>query len=227
MWFLIKFMFKTVLAIAVVALAFAMYGIYTARALPDWFDETQADVDHANTAVHKQLNDGGVELLANKAMDVLRGKVAFTESEFNALFLASLKADADGRKLLSVSDGVRVFLHRDKVEISAIINLEKLAKVEPKAREAVDKFDKLFWIVEDNRLAVTVYGTPVARRGGLGVKDDFYAKVGQLEFSNETLRSMKVPVERANRTQLEIEYLHLKSVTVNPSDIVFGVQAKL
>lgn len=223
---MIKIMFKTVLAIVVVAIAVSAYGIYSARALPSWFDESKANGQYADDAINKQLGRGG-NLLAQKSLDILRGTVAFDEEEFNALILASLKADKDGRRLLQVSDGIRAFLREDEIEISAVINLNKLGTLEPKVREAIEKFDRLFWVIEDGRVAVTLFGTPVVRRGGLGVKDTFYAKVGEMEFSNETLRSLKVPVEEANKTELSVKYLSLKSVNVKPSKIEFGVRPRL
>lgn len=224
MW-LVKFMLKSVIAILVVVSALSVYGIYSAKALPEWFDPAQANGDYANGAISQQIEKGGVNLLAQKSLDILSGEVAFNEAEFNALFLASLKADPDGRRLLNVSDGVRAFLRNGEVELSAVINLNKLEQSEPKAREAVEKFDRIFWIVEEGRVAVTVFGTPEVRQGGIGVKDTFRAKVGEIAFSNETLRSLKVPVERANETQLAIDFLRLRSVNVKPNKIEFGVQS--
>ena len=225
--FLIKFMFKTVFAIVLVVLAVGAYGIYSARALPEWFDESKANTDFAGEAIKKELGNGGVDLLARKSVDILRGRVSLDSDEFNALLMASLKADEDGRKLLEVSDGVRAFLRQGEIEISAVINLNKLGKVDPKARSAVEKFDKIFWIIEDGRIAVSLFGTPVVRRGGIGVKDDFHARVGEISLSNDTLRSLKVPVERANQSEMAVKYLSLKSVSVVPGKIDFKVQPRL
>ncbi len=219
-------MFKTILAVVVMAIAVAAYGIYSARALPSWFDESKANTDYAGDTIDRELGKGGIKLLKSKSLDILRGRVSFSEAQFNALLMASLKADEDGRKLLKVSDGVRAFLRDEKIEISAVVNLNKLGKVDRKARDAVEKFNKLFWIIEDGRVAVTLYGTPVVRRGGIGVKDDFYAKVGEISFSNDTLRKLKVPVERANKEYLEIQYLNVQDVSVSNNDIEFGVRAR-
>ena len=133
----------------------------------------------------------------------------------------------DGRKLLKVSDGVRAFLRDGEIEVSAVINLNKLERVEPKARRALEKFDQLFWVIEDGRIALSLFGTPVARRGGIGIKDTFHVKIGAIAFSNDTLRSLKVPVERANEAELAIRYLSLKSVRVAPQEIQLGVRPKL
>ncbi len=223
---MIKVMFKTLLAMLIVAIALSVYGIYSARALPSWFDEGKANGQYADDAINKQLGRGA-DLLAQKSLDILRGRVAFNEEEFNALVLASLKADKDGRRLLTVSDGIRVFLRDGEIEISAVINLNKLGKMEPKVRDAIEKFDRFFWVIEDGRVAVTLFGTPVVRRGGLAVKDTFYAKVGDVEFSNQTLRSLKVPVDEANKNELVIEYLSLKSVNVQSNNIEFGVRPRI
>jgi len=174
--FLIKFMFKTVFAIVLVVLAVGAYGIYSARALPEWFDESKANTDFADEAIKKELGNGGVDLLARKSVDILRGRVSLDSDEFNALLMASLKADEDGRKLLEVSDGVRAFLRQGEIEISAVINLNKF---------------------------------------------------GEISLSNDTLRSLKVPVERANQSEMAVKYLSLKSVSVVPGKIDFKVQPRL
>ncbi len=219
-------MFKVLLASVLVILAVSFYGIYSARALPDWFDESKANTDFAGEAIQKELGRGGADLLARKSLDILRGRVSFSEDEFNALFMASLKADKDGRKLLKVSDGVRAFLKDGEIEVAAVINLKKLEQVEPKARKAIEKLDKLFWVIEDGRIAVALFGTPVVRGGGIGVKDNFHAKIGEISFSNDTLKSLNVPVERANQEQMAIKYLSLNSVVVKPKLIEFGVRPK-
>lgn len=218
-------MFKTLLAVILVVISVLAYGIYSARALPEWFDESAANGEYVDQAINKQLGRGG-NLLAQKSLDILRGRVAFNEEEFNALMLASLKSDPDGQRLLKVSDGIRAFLRNGEVEVSAVINLEKLGELEPDVKKAMEKFDRFFWVIEDGRVAVTVFGTPVVRRGGIGVKDTFYVKVGEMELSNETLRSLKVPVEQANQAELSIQYLSLKSVNVKPNQIEFGVRAR-
>ncbi len=223
---MIKFFFKSILVLVAIVCAVSVYGMYSARSLPSWFDPNAADTDYASKTVRDELGRGGAAMLAEKSVGILRGEVSFTEAEFNALVLASLQSDPDGRKLLQVSDGVRAILHPNELELSAVINLKKLGDLEPKARDAVQKFDKLFWIIQDDRVAVSVFGQPVIRSGGLGLKDTFRAKVGEMDFSNDTLRSLKVPVEKANQTKLSIDYLTLKSVTVDSSNIHFGVRPK-
>ena len=83
--------------LCVLALAISFYGIYSARALPDWFDESSANTDYATEAINTALGKGGANLLTQKSLDILRGQVSFSEDEFNALLLLSLKAD-EGRQ---------------------------------------------------------------------------------------------------------------------------------
>jgi len=223
----IKFLFKSILVIALLVIAIGAYGIYSARSLPDWFDESKANTDFAGEAIKKELGSKNQkQFLAKKSKEVLRGNVSFDQDEFNALMMAALKADDDGRKLLAVSDGVRAFLRPDEIEIAAVINLNKLGKIDPKARRKVEKFDRLFWIIDEGRVAVSLYGTPVARRGGIGIKDNFHLKVGEIPFSNDTLRSLKVPVERANKEKMAVKYLNVKSVAVSKGKIDFQVQPR-
>jgi len=152
--------------------------------------------------------------------------VQLSEPEFNAIFMASLKSDEKGRELLAVSDAVRAFLHEGEVELTAIINLDKVEAKNPKAREAVEKFDRIFPFIQDSRVALSVYGTPVARHGRVAIKDDFHIKVGALPISNETLRGFGVEVERANSTDLALKYLSIKSIQLKDREVGFRVQPR-
>jgi len=141
-------------------------------------------IDRLSEKIKRQ---GVAKFLGSKFTDVLDGSVAFDETEFNAVFLASLKSNKDGKKLLAVSDAVKAFIHDDEIELTAVINLEKLELVEPKARKAIEKFDRIFPFLNDSRVALTVYGTPVARDGKVAIRDDFHIKVGAIPISNDSL----------------------------------------
>ncbi len=217
-------MFKFIALILLIIVIAGGVAWYSAQSLPSWFDESvsQEDVtiEHLSEEIRRQ---GVAKFLGAKFSDVLDGSVAFNETEFNAILLASLKADTDGQKLLSVSDAVKAFIQDDEIELTAIINLDKLEKVEPKAREAVEKFDRIFPFLNDSRVALTVYGTPVARNGNIAIRDDFHIKVGAIPISNESLRALGAQVERANTTDLELKYLALQSINLKKGEIEFGV----
>ena len=207
--------------------AVAGYAWYSMQSLPSWFDETVDQEEQAVQNLADEIQNRGVgRFLGDKVADVLNGQVVFSEPEFNALFLASLESDHDGQKLLEVSDAVKAFLHKDEVELTAIINLDKVERVNPRARKRVEQFDKIFPFLEDSRVALTVYGTPVVRNGSIGIKDDFHIKVGAIPISNESLRGLGVEVERANSTNLPLKFLSLQSVVLDDDQVAFGVLPK-
>ena len=201
---------------------------YSMQSLPTWFDEQANQEQQVADALSKKISEQGVEaFLGNKILELVRGQVSFDETEFNALLIASLKLHEDGQKLIQVSDGVRAILHEDEIEIAAVINLDKVEKIDPKARKAVERFDKFFFFLDDARLAISVYGTPVVRNGSIAIKDDFHIKVGAIPISNSTLRQLGIEVERANDSELVLQLLNLSSVTLEKGNISFAARPRI
>ena len=201
---------------------------YSMQSLPTWFDEQANQEQQVADALSKKISEQGVEaFLGNKILELVRGQVSFDETDFNALLIASLKLHEDGQKLLQVSDGVRAILHEDEIEIAAVINLDKVEKIDPKARKAVERFDKFFFFLDDARLAISVYGTPVVRNGSIAIKDDFHIKVGAIPISNSTLRQLGIEVERANDSELVLQLLNLSSVTLEKGNISFAARPRI
>lgn len=203
-------------------------GWYSMQSLPAWFDEQASQEQQAVNALSQKISEQGMEaFLGDKIFDLVHGQIVFDETEFNALLLASLQLDEGGQQLLKVSDGIHTSIHEGEVEIAAIINLDKVEQVNPNARAAVERFDKFFFFLDDSRLAVSVYGTPIVRNGHLGIKDDFHIKVGAIPISNSTLRQLGVEVERANEIELALRLLTLSSVNFEKGKISFAAKAKL
>ena len=201
---------------------------YSMQSLPTWFDEQANQEQQVADALSKKISEQGVEaFLGNKILELVRGQVSFDETDFNALLIASLKLHEDGQKLLQVSDGVRAILHENEIEIAAVINLDKVEKIDPKARKAVERFDKFFFFLDDARLAISVYGTPVVRNGSIAIKDDFHIKVGAIPISNSTLRQLGIEVERANDSELVLQLLNLSSVTLEKGNISFAARPRI
>ena len=212
------------LAILLLGAAVAWYSM---QSLPSWFNEQASKEQQAVDALSQKISEQGVDaFLGDKIVDLVRGQIVFNETEFNALLLASLKLNADGQQLLQVSDGIHATLNKDEVEIATVINLDKVEQINPQAREAVESFDKFFFFLDDSRLAVSIYGTPVVRNGRLAIKDDFHIKVGAIPISNSTLKQLGVEVERANESELALHLLTLSSVTLEEGKISFAAQPR-
>ena len=201
---------------------------YSMQSLPTWFDEQTNQEQQVADALSKKISEQGVEaFLGNKILELVRGQVSFDETDFNALLIASLKLHEDGQKLIQVSDGVRAILHEDEIEIAAVINLDKVEQIDPNARKAVERFDKFFFFLDDSRLAISVYGTPVVRNGSIAIKDDFHIKVGAIPISNSTLRQLGIEVERANDSEFALQLLNLSSVTLEKGNISFAARPRI
>ena len=212
------------LAILLLGAAVAWYSM---QSLPSRFNEQASKEQQAVDALSQKISEQGVDaFLGDKIVDLVRGQIVFNETEFNALLLASLKLNADGQQLLQVSDGIHATLNKDEVEIATVINLDKVEQINPQAREAVESFDKFFFFLDDSRLAVSIYGTPVVRNGRLAIKDDFHIKVGAIPISNSTLKQLGVEVERANESELALRLLTLSSVTLEEGKISFAAQPR-
>ncbi len=197
---------------------------FSAQSLPNWFDEDTDQQARVTQDLSDQISrSGGREFLGNKLAEILSGRLSLNEAEFNALLLASLQADKDGRKLLAVSDGVNATINPNGIEVSAVINLDKLGEVDAKARDAVEKVNRLLPFLNDSRVAVALIGTPVARNGELGIKDDFSLRVGAIPISNSALRQLGAKVERANQESLDLKYLTVNSVALRSGELALGV----
>ena len=172
-------------------------------------------------------NQEAFTILISKLGQIQAGNVAFDEAEFNVLMLAGLAQDADGQKLLAVSDSIKAYLHEGEIEVNAIISLDKLEKVEPAAREALEQFNQFFLFLDGSKLNITVYGTPVARKGGIAIRDDFHIKVGAIPLSNGALRQLGVDVELANIHEIYIDKLAINSINLKSKTLELGVTPNL
>lgn len=218
-----RFLF-ILLLIVILGLGIAWFSM---QSLPSWFDPDSSQEDQVVEQLKQQIDQQGARaFLGNKLQDIVRGKLVMSEPEFNALLLASLEADEGGRQVLSVTDAIRAFIHKDQIEIAAIFNLDKIERVNPKARKTVERFDKLFFFLDGSRVSVSVYGTPVVRNGEIGIKDDFYLKVGAIPITNNTLRQLGVKVERANQESLALKLLRITSIETVENEITMGVRAR-
>lgn len=217
-------MFRFLSVIVLLALLVAGFAWYSAQSLPNWYNGGDSEQDQIAEKLSEQIRRQGVQsFLGGKVGDIVNGRLSLDQTEFNGVFLASLKNTEDGRTLLSVSDAVKAILHDGEIELAAIINLDKVERISPKAREAVEKVNRIFPFLNDSRVAVTVYGTPVVRNGQLGIKDDFHIKVGAIPISNDALRQLGAKVERANTSNLKLRYLRVNSVTTRDGHIDLGV----
>jgi len=143
-----------------------------------------------------------------------------SEFEFNQLLVASLANDFNGKQLLEVADSVSTKIHETYVEISALINLDKVEKVNPQARQSIERFENFLFFLDKNNLKVTVFVQPIINNGLIGVRDNFSLKLGPIPLSNDSLRQLGVQVEQVNSTYLKLNNIVLRSLQLNAGSIL-------
>lgn len=146
----------------------------------------------------------------------------YSEGEFNQLLIASLANDINGQKLLAVSDNLSSKIHGSHVEFSAVINLDKVEKVSPEARKSFKKFDQFLFLLNNNKLNITVYAELVPRNGRLGIRDNFSIALGPIPISNDALRQLNVNVSRANHTNLKLNGLFIQSIKLETGSVTLN-----
>lgn len=222
---MLKIIAVLVVTIVVLGGGIAGYMFYSARSLPDWFDESAPRQNLGTINVNTLNESQGLEqLLDGQSVSTVNRQAAFSDAQFTELFVESLTRDQNGQQLLAVSDAVKAFAHDDHVELTAVINLDKVEGIDPNLRRGIEKFDRIFPFIENARLALTVFGTPVVRNGRVGIKDDFHIKVGAIPISNQSLRTLGAEVERANEIDLALYNLSLKSIVLKEGQVVLSVQ---
>ena len=217
-------MLKIITFIVLLTIIAAGAAWHSAQSLPGWFSNASSQENQTAEGLNTQIKQqGATSFLNNKAAQSTDGSVVLNNAEFNAILLASLESHDEGQIIIAISDAIQAFIKKDQLEISAIVNLDKVEKIDPKARESVEKFDRFFPFLNGSRVALTVYGTPVARNGNIAIKDDFHIKVGAIPISNSTLRQLGVDVERANNTDLALDNLSINNIILRDGEIEFSI----
>lgn len=215
---------RTLLIILLVLVALIAGAWFSVQQLPSWYDQGTDPVADTTRNLDEQIRAAGTgNVLGKKIGEILSGELTLTDAELNALVIAALKADEDGRRVLEVSDAIRTHVTSDGLELGAVINLNKVERINPKARKAVEKVNKIFPFLDQSRLAVTLIATPVARNGMLGIKDDFSLRLGAIPISNSSLRQLGAKVERANKEHLDLRILQVNSVRTTTGQLLLGV----
>ena len=216
-------MFRILLFILVVIAGVSGFSWMKASALPDWYDQTA--LEGANDPVEefsKIIQNQGMEaFFSGKLSDLLAGKLILNQDEFNALILTSIAVNADGQKLLAVSDIVRAQIHENGLEIGLVINLKKLKQ------QNADKFNDLLGvlsILNDERVYLAVTGQPVAKNGELAFADNIAFKIGNLSVSDSLLGSIGISTEQLKQQTLKISYLTIKDVSLEGNNIGMAVR---
>lgn len=143
-----------------------------------------------------------------------------TDAEFTALLIESLRNDINGKTLLDVSESIQAKAHLGYIELTAVVNLDKVEKASPEARSVIDKVDGFLFFVDRNRMSITIIGKPVVRNGLVGIRDDFSIELGPVPISNESLRLLGVDVVQANFINLQLHQIVAESVNTEQGSVI-------
>ena len=197
---------------------------YSSQSLPSWYqpesDQQQQLVDNLSQQISQQ---GVSNFLDKKVSGVLNGQLELSENEFNALLLASLKSSEDGRKLLSVSDAINVQLEDEELQLGVVVDLNKIAGLDAKAKDAVNRLEELLPFLNNAKLSLGVRGKPVARDGEIGFADNFSVRIGALPISSSLLEQLGVSTHKVSQATLPIKHIKVKSINIEPDKIMLGV----
>jgi hypothetical protein len=195
--------------------------------MPDWYEADQSRQEQVVDTLTDEIKQQGVgKFLGNKFADVMRGEMRLSETEFNALLVASLSSSKDGRRLLSVSDAINADLQNERIELGVVVDLEKAAKQDAKTRERVDQLLQALPLLDKSKIYIAFSGRPIAKNGNLAFADDISIKIGSIPISNSLLRQLGVPLDRVSNASLPLQLMSINSITTSENEIVLGVRPR-
>jgi len=220
-------MFRFLVYIVVIAIAVAGFVWYSSQSMPDWYQPEQSHQQQVADTLADDIKQQGVgKFLGNKFAEVMRGEMRLSETEFNALLLASLSSSRDGRRLLKVSDAINADLQDDRVELGVVVNLEKAAQQDAKTKKRVEQLLQVLPLLDKSRIYVAISGRPIAKNGNLAFADDISIKIGAIPISNSLLRQLGVPLDRVSNASLPLQLMSIKSIVTSEDEIVLGVRPR-
>jgi len=217
---MIRFLLVLILLVAI-GLAVVWYS---SQSLPDWYQQDQSQQQQVVEKLTNQITRQGVGgFLGEKFASVLNGKLILSEVEFNALLLSSLKSSKDGRRLLAVSDAVHAQIRNDEVEFGAVIDLEKVSKLDKRSKKAVEQLSNALPLLDKSKIFFSVTGTPIAKSGNVAFSKDFSVKVGAMPISSAFLSQLGIPVDKVSAVSLPLKTMSIQSIKLTEEKVTLGV----
>lgn len=200
---------------------------YSTQTLPAWYEDGVSQQDEVAQQLANQISGEGLgQFLGSKITDVMSGQLALSETEFNALLLSSLQSSTEGRQVLSVSDAVNAQIRDGELEIGAVLDLNKVAAIDARAREAVEEVSRALPLLDQSKIYLSLTGQPIARNGEISFSENFSVKIGSIPISSGMLEKFGVPVYKATQSSLPLKYMTVNSVDLQDEQIVLGVFPK-
>lgn len=217
-------MIRILIVIVMVIILTLGFVWYSSQSLPDWYQPQESQQEKVVEQLSEQINQQGIgQFLGSKFAGVMNGQLQLSEPEFNALLMASLQSDVDGRRLLSVSDALNAQIREDELELGLVLDLDKVALLDAEARDAVNRVTDALPFLDKSKLFLAVTGEPIARDGGIAFGKDFTVTIGMLPISSSLLSQLGVPVHKASNASLPLRYLRVQSIKLEQGQINLGV----
>jgi len=197
---------------------------YSTQTLPSWYDDGVSQQNKVVEQLSDQISGEGLgQFLGSKIASVMSGELTLSETEFNALLLSGLQSSTEGRQLLNVSDAVNAQLRDGELEIGAILDLNKVAALDARARQAVEELTSALPFLDQSKIHLSVVGEPVARNGEISFSENFSIKVGSIPIPSSLLAEFGVPVGKASQTSFPLKYMTVRSIDLQDEQVVLGV----
>ncbi len=217
-------MIKFIGLLLVTVIALLVFLFFSSQSMPDWHSSEHSQSDRVVEQLSEDIQKHGTsKFLGQKFAQVMSGHLTLSEAEFNALVLASLKSSKDGRRLISVSDGIKASLSSNGIELGAVIDLQKAANADRKAKAAIEKLRDALPFLGKSKVFLAVQGKPIAKNGELAFSEDISVRIGSIPLSNSLLRQLGVPVHKVSTETLPIKLMRIESVQTKDGEIVLGV----
>ena len=201
---------------------------YSSQSLPAWYQAEQDQQQQVVDDLSEKIQEQGIgKFLGSKFAGVMNGQLELSETEFNGLMIASLRAHHDGQRLLQVSDAVKIELRDNELELGVVLDLDKVAKLDAKSKKAVQQLKDALPFLDNSKVFLSITGQPIARDGNISFGDEYDVKIGALPVSSKLLARLGVPVAKASSASLPLKYLTVSSIDMQQDKIILGVYPRL
>ncbi|MBD2577862.1 hypothetical protein [Oscillatoria sp. FACHB-1406] len=125
-------------------------------------------------------------------------RVSLESQDLNDLIVSSIAEKPKGEKFLEATRGVQTKIEPEKLEVGAVVNLDRLDSevLSGSGKAALEKVLQKFPVPSDREVYIGIEGVPTVENGRLKVDNNTRVKVGNVSLSIvEVAKQLSVPPE--------------------------------
>jgi hypothetical protein len=153
--------------------------------------------------------------------------VSLNQQDINQLAIASLSDSSPYRPLLQSVQAIHTDLKKDRLQVGAIVNLEKAKshQLGDQKNVIIDKAIGTFPQLKDRDIYIAVEGKPRLENGKIILDKDSQVKVGNLSFAvSEIAQQLDIPIEEVQQhLELNINQLNVRDLQINEDGMTLKV----